>query len=94
MAQAAVWGERDHFFCHFDQMNARELRPNAVAPELPTYAAAHEGSQPASTEQMTSYASTPEQQSALQKLIELQKERVSFVSPTRHLIQQPANGGK
>ena len=58
------------------------------------YAAAHEGSQPASAEQMTSYASTPQQQSALQKLIELQKEVVAFVSPTRHLIQQPANGGK
>ena len=55
------------------------------------YAAAHEGTQAPTAEQLTPYATTPEQQSTLQKLIALQKDRTSFVSPTRHLIPQSAN---
>ena len=55
------------------------------------YAAAHEGIQALNAEQLTPYATTPEQQSTLQKLIALQKDRTAFVSPTRHLIPQSGN---
>ena len=40
---------------------------------------------------MTPYATTPEQQSALTKLIEIQKDGASGVLPTHHLIPQPGN---
>ena len=81
------------------QMNAQiqSLIPT-LEPAMKGYAAAHEGIPPPSEapkiEQLIPYATTSEQQSAIQKIIELQKEVLSFVSPTRHLIPQPANNGK
>ena len=80
------------------QMNAQiqSLIPT-LEPAMKAYAAAHEGmpppAEPPKMEQLTPYATTPDQQSAIQKIIGLQKDCVSFVSPTRHLIRPPANTG-
>ncbi len=59
-----------------------QLQPliETLMPVAASYAAAHEGRPPANPEQMTEYATTGEQQTALKRLIEIRKEAASGIS--------------
>ena len=68
------------------QLNAQmRLLAETLVPVATAYAAAHAGNPPPTPEQLVTFATTPEQQAALQKLIELRKDSETFVSPTRSL---------
>ena len=97
-------GANDNDTVRFKQPFSKEEKAQMEAQMLPlveqlmsvakAYAAAHEGRPPPDAKEMIPYATSPEQQSALQKLIEIKNQGATGVSPTRHLIPQPANNGK